>query len=44
MGSKKANIECLKQWLTTLKTKKKEETQKSEKVENRVKVKGFNKR
>jgi|LakMenE01Jun11ns_1017448.scaffolds.fasta_scaffold9184026_1 hypothetical protein len=41
MGSMKANIECLKQWMTTLKTKKKEETRKPER---HVKSKGFHKR
>jgi hypothetical protein len=41
MGSKKANIECLKQWMDTLKTKKKEETRKPER---HIKSKGFHKR
>ena len=41
MKSKKLNIECLKSWMDTLKTKKKEEPRKPEK---HVKTSGFNKR
>jgi hypothetical protein len=41
MKSTKLTIECLNQWMDTLKTKKKEETRKPER---HVKSKGFHKR
>ncbi len=41
MKNRRLTIECLTQWMDTLKTKKKEETRKPER---HVKSKGFNKR